>query len=361
MSLFVAKIPNLASKSALVSILLIPKNYNLTVAIYKKRIMEFIKRILLVSVLALIGVICNPVAAQQLNADFRTGPVTDPIGENYKTPAVVEAPLSRVTFYRVAQGYGVGATGLEINGHYHTSLQLGSYSELCMSGPVKAMVTSRLVRVGELVKNVRDGGIQIELQPAQETYVRVADLGNGRASFNVIDPSTAKTELRQARRQIHTVSRVPNAVSCAPQDVALATSIANATQIEVITLGSDALFEFGKFDIAGISYNGRGELDKLIARLQTRYGTFDQKHIQIIGYADPLGTDASNKRLSFARASTIKNYMIAGGIPANKITSEGRGSTSPIVANCPRVATPESIACNKPNRRVVVGVAVLTR
>jgi OOP family OmpA-OmpF porin len=344
-----------------VSILLIPKNYNSTIATHKERIMEFTKRILLASVLALFGSFCNPAAAQQLNSDFRTGPVTEPVGEAYKAPAVVEAPLSRVTFYRAVQGSGTGATGLEINGHFHTALQLGSFSELCMAGPAKASISPRQVRTGELVKNYRDSAIQINLLPAQETYVRVADIGNGRAAFNVVDANTAKTELRQTRRQVHAVSRVPNALACAPQDVAQATPIANATQIEVITLGSDALFEFGKSDIAGISYNGRGELDKLIARLQTRYGTFDQKHIQIIGYADPLGTDASNKRLSVARANTIKNYMIAGGMPAAKITSEGRGSSSPVVTNCPRVATPESIACNKPNRRVVVGVSVLTR
>mgnify|MGYP000078325583 CR=1 FL=1 len=143
-------------------------------------------------------------------------------------------------------------------------------------------------------------------------------------------------------------------------DGALAGTAAPAVSSKV-TYNADALFDFGKSDAASISYNGQGELDKLISRLHTRYGSFDKKQIHIVGYADPLGTDAVNKRLSVARANTIKNYMIAGGIPASKITSEGRGSSSPIVANCPRVATPESIACNKPNRRVVVGVAVLTR
>jgi OmpA-OmpF porin, OOP family len=323
--------------------------------------MEFIKRILLVSVLALFGVLCNPLAAQQLNNDFQTSHVAEPIGETYKTPALVQAPLSRLTFFRAAQGQGAGAIGVEINGHFHTALQLGSFSELCIAGPVKASISPRLVRTGELVKNYRDNVIQIDLQPAQEAYVRVADIGNGRAAFNVVDASNAKIELRQTRRQVHAVSRVPNALSCTPQDVAQATPVANATQIEAITLGSDALFDFGKSDAASISYNGQGELDKLISRLHTRYGSFDKKQIHIVGYADPLGTDAVNKRLSVARANTIKNYMIAGGIPASKITSEGRGSSSPIVANCPRVATPESIACNKPNRRVVVGVSVLTR
>ena len=321
--------------------------------------MEFIKRILLLSVIALLGG-GSLALAQQQNNDFRTGPVTDPIGETYKNSSVADANLSKVTVYRAAEGSGLGAVGLEINGHYHTSLQQGTFSELCMAGPAKVSVSSRMVRTGELVKNARDSAIQVELKPTQETFVRMTDSGNGRSSFRMVESSAAKSELKQARRQVHAVSRVPNAVSCVPQDAVQVTAIAPATQIEVITLGADALFEFGKSDADSISYIGRAELDKLIARLQTRYGTFDKKQIQIVGYADPLGTDAANKRLSTARAQTIKNYMIAGGIPAGRITSEGRGSSSPIVANCSRVATPQSIACNKPNRRVVVGVAVLT-
>lgn len=320
--------------------------------------MEFIKRILLATLFVWLGVFSNLAKAQPQSDDARVGTVTEPTGDSYKPSSTIGAPLSRVIFYRAAHGYGVGATGIEINGHYHTSLQLGSYAELCMAAPTKALVSARLVHVGDQVKNFRDSTTQLNLRPAQEAYVRVADMGNGRASFQVVEADIAKTELRQTRRQIHAISRVPNAVSCEPTEVKPA---APTSQIEVITLGSDALFAFGKSDVASISADGRVELDKLVKRLQTRYGSFDSKQIQVVGYADPLGSDVANKRLSAARAQTIKSYMIAGGIDANKITSEGRGAASPVVTNCPREATPQSIACNKPNRRVVVGVSVIAR
>jgi outer membrane protein OmpA-like peptidoglycan-associated protein len=48
--------------------------------------------------------------------------------------------------------------------------------------------------------------------------------------------------------------------------------------------------------------------------------------------------------------------MVNGGIASNKISSEGRGAKELVVNNCAKTATPESIQCNKPNRRVVVRV-----
>lgn len=323
--------------------------------------MELTKRIFFIASLAIYGVFNAYAFAEVRPVNLQTTTIKEPTGEVYKASSSVVAPLSRVTFYRLTQASGLGAVGLEINGHYHTSLQQGSFTELCMDAPTKVALSLRLVRTGELVKNVRDGAGEINLRPGQENYVRLADLGNGRVSFQVVEANAAKPELRQVNRQTHAVSRVPNALSCEPVQSAQAKPVAAATQIEVITLGADALFAFGRSDAEGISPDGREELDKLITRLQTRYGTLDKKQIQVVGYADPLGTDVTNKRLSAARALTIKNYMIAGGIPGSKITSEGRGSASPIVANCPREVTSQSIACNKPNRRVVIGVSVLTQ
>jgi OOP family OmpA-OmpF porin len=295
--------------------------------------MEITKRILLASALALCGVFTNYAYAEPRSVNLQTSNVQEPTGETYKSSAQVRAPLSRVIFYRPVQSGGLGAAGLEINGHYHTSLQMGSFAELCMDAPAKVALSLRFVRTGELVKNVRDGAVEISLKPGQESYVKLSDLGSGRETFQVVEANIAKTELRQASRQTHAVSRVPNALSCEQTQGAQARPVIAFTQIEVITLGADALFAFGKSDAQSISPDGKDELDKLIMRLQTRYGTLDKKQIQIVGYADPLGTDASNKRLSAARALTIKNYMIAGGIAGNKITSEGRGSASPIVAN----------------------------
>ena len=46
---------------------------------------------------------------------------------------------------------------------------------------------------------------------------------------------------------------------------------------------------------------------------------------------------------------------------AGRVTTEGRGAREPVVRSCSRVTTPESMACNQPNRRVAVEVTGLRR
>jgi OOP family OmpA-OmpF porin len=318
--------------------------------------MEFIKCILLAAILAL-PVAFGTHARAETTADvFYGGTVTSPVGNGFKTPKTLAPSMARVTFYRPPVGYVAGATGIEINGRYHTSLQPASYTEVCMTAPASTSVSLRLMETGQAIKNYVDTTQTLALRPAQEAYVRVTDVGNGSATLGVVTLTTAQKELRSTNRQIHAVSRVPGAVSCNPQAKPVAT-----TSLETITLGSDALFGFGKSNIASIVPYGRQELDKLITRLQNRYGDFENIQVEIVGHADPLGSYESNQRLSTERAQTIQDYMINAGIDSTKISSEGRGATQPVVTNCPRVATPESIACNKLNRRVVVAVSVITR
>jgi OOP family OmpA-OmpF porin len=323
--------------------------------------MNIANRILLASVLVASGVL-NPVFALEKTAiEYRTGPVTEPVDEVFEGNKKLPAPLSRITLYRTAKGSGTGATGVEVNGRYHTSLQIGSYSQLCFSAPANVSLSARLIHTEQAVKNFVEASTSIRLRQTQEVYVRVADTGNDRASIEVVDPNIAKRELRQTRRQSHAVSRVVDSVSCLQPEGVSAKPIMPTNQIETITLGADALFQFGKSDLDSILPMGRSSLDTLLTRLKNRYGALDQIRIHLVGYADPLGNPATNQRISTERAQTIQDYLIQGGVERHNISSEGRGDNYPVVTDCPRVATPQSIACNKPNRRVVVSVSTPIR
>ncbi|MCD7973586.1 MAG: OmpA family protein [Candidatus Azobacteroides sp.] len=63
------------------------------------------------------------------------------------------------------------------------------------------------------------------------------------------------------------------------------------------------------------------QIDNIIQILKHFPGT----HIKIGGYTDRTGNDEENKKLSLDRASTIKNLLVKGGIPANTISIEGYG------------------------------------
>jgi OOP family OmpA-OmpF porin len=61
-------------------------------------------------------------------------------------------------------------------------------------------------------------------------------------------------------------------------------------------------------------------------------------------------------RLSKERAAAIKAYFVKGGLSASSIKTDGRGDKGRVITTCGTKLTSENVACNKPNRRVVVTV-----
>ncbi len=75
--------------------------------------------------------------------------------------------------------------------------------------------------------------------------------------------------------------------------------------------------------------SGRSVLNRLLKTLKR-----DQKsRIRIEGYTDSDGPAAVNLALSKARASAVKKYLVAHGIPAGLLTVKGFGEARPIASN----------------------------
>jgi outer membrane protein OmpA-like peptidoglycan-associated protein len=72
--------------------------------------------------------------------------------------------------------------------------------------------------------------------------------------------------------------------------------------------------------------------------------------VTIIGHTDSTGSDAINNPLSVDRANSTRNYLVARGVAANRVATDGRGSREPIADN----NTNEGRA---KNRRVEIYVA----
>jgi OOP family OmpA-OmpF porin len=280
--------------------------------------------------------------------------VLRPLGELYRSPARAHPQLARLTFYRTENSFAAGASSVIINDRYQTSLQPGGYSDLCMKPSVVDVGVS-LQKTGERARELPDSSLFVTVKAGQEIFIRVVDLPKGRLSLLTVQPEVAFAELQKTRRQVHSISRVPGSSACEQ------VTGSPAPKSMAITLGTDALFAFGRSDLSAILPYGREQLDYLAQRLKTRYADFEQSQIQVIGHADPIGSAASNLRLSEARAKTVTHYLLRAGVNAQKITSEGRGAGELIDSDCSRVPSPTSIACNKVNRRVVVEMTVQTR
>ncbi len=82
-------------------------------------------------------------------------------------------------------------------------------------------------------------------------------------------------------------------------------------------------------DSADLTDAGRATLDKAIAVIQE----FELPVVRIVGHTDDQGTDEANLDLSARRAAAVVDYIVASGVAAERLRSEGRGESEPIADN----------------------------
>ena len=70
-------------------------------------------------------------------------------------------------------------------------------------------------------------------------------------------------------------------------------------------------------------------LDNVIQRLKN----FPDVRVRIVGHTDNTGTERYNSNLSMRRAESVKRYLVAKGIAANRLETAGRGDHEPIASN----------------------------
>jgi hypothetical protein len=140
--------------------------------------------------------------------------ITEHVGEVFTQSVKTPAGLTRLTLYRPSKQPGTGAASLELNDHYLTSLQRGSYSQLCLSAPSIIRLRSRLVFIGEPVPDYPETTTNLVLKSGEASYVRVTNSGNDHPILEIVNAKNAQSELQGTRRQIHVVSRIPGVVAC---------------------------------------------------------------------------------------------------------------------------------------------------
>ncbi|MGE5546370.1 MAG: peptidoglycan-associated lipoprotein Pal [Solirubrobacterales bacterium] len=88
------------------------------------------------------------------------------------------------------------------------------------------------------------------------------------------------------------------------------------------TVGDRVFFDTDSFSLNG---EGRGVLDRQVAFLR-RYPTVQ---LQIQGHADERGTREYNLALGDRRANSVKEYLVANGIPASRLVTVSFGKERP--------------------------------
>lgn len=125
-----------------------------------------------------------------------------------------------------------------------------------------------------------------------------------------------------------------------PNDPGPASSKGCPVEKVVVQITADfknILFGYGKATI-------RPESDSILAKAaRTMNDQIGNSNFYIDGYTDNKGSAAFNKKLSFARAQSVANALIAKGVNKSRIKVRGFGKDNPICNN----KTEEGRQCNR--------------
>jgi outer membrane protein OmpA-like peptidoglycan-associated protein len=256
--------------------------------------------------------------------------VNKPLGETYADAKSVADEQTRLVLYRAPldtrkatdkPAEQVGVISVYLNDRYHASLQKEAFSVVCLAGK-KAEVRTRFLPDHTADINPElDARHSIGMKGGQSVYLRVAELTGQKSRIDVVTPQTAAAELTHAKQQMHTLSRVPGVQPCREAEE---TRI--AFDPNVITFGSDAIFEPKKTEIHAISVQGRQELKQIVQKINVKYKTFADVKVHVVGFADDESDETVNRRISQERAKTVRAFFKTQGLRSTALTYEGRGS-----------------------------------
>jgi OOP family OmpA-OmpF porin len=111
---------------------------------------------------------------------------------------------------------------------------------------------------------------------------------------------------------------------------------------ETITITTDGLFDFDKYDIKP---ELGAKLDEVAARLEGR----EYNSVAVVGHTCSIGTEQYNQGLSERRANAAADYLASKGVDRAKMTVSGEGELNPAYSN-------DTAEGRKKNRRVEVSV-----
>ncbi len=96
---------------------------------------------------------------------------------------------------------------------------------------------------------------------------------------------------------------------------------------EKVTLGTDALFDFDKYNLKP---TGQARLTQLASDINR---TEKVTSIKIVGHTDSKGTEEYNYKLGLRRANTVAAFLAEKGVPRTKESIKSEGELNPVAPN----------------------------
>jgi outer membrane protein OmpA-like peptidoglycan-associated protein len=121
--------------------------------------------------------------------------------------------------------------------------------------------------------------------------------------------------------------------------------------------------------VVGVDEEGQFDFDRAVLRpdvkvrldeLATKLDGAEYDRLDIIGYADRIGTEEYNQQLSERRAWAVARYLIDKGVPLKKMKVDGRGQRNSLIPEgaCNGLSKAEMIVCVQKDRRVEIEASI---
>jgi len=298
-----------------------------------------------------VAVLSVALAAAQfaIAEEMQPGTVANQVfGTSYSPVVPVSDGQAQVVYYRTSgMGQQQGAAHVYVDSEFHTGLLPGGFSTFCVVPGNRTL--GAYLNDAPAYKGKTTDLYSASLESGKTYFMRVQENGNG--APQAVTREDAERELMGSRAQVQALSRASKVQACnnlpqpAPQ----------AVQFKDYALSGDVLFAFGKSGQRDISHKGRAAIRELITQLHREHAKLDR--IEVVGHTDPIGSYAANEALGLKRAQTVRRLLIDGGLSASAISASSAGSSEPVTDEC-YGSKAEQVACNAPNRRVVVRVDV---
>jgi outer membrane protein OmpA-like peptidoglycan-associated protein len=81
--------------------------------------------------------------------------------------------------------------------------------------------------------------------------------------------------------------------------------------------------------------SGRSNIRPALAPILSKFaqGLDATMHVEIVGHTDSQGSEAVNNPLSVERAASVRDYLVAQGVSATRISIDGKGERQPVADN----------------------------
>ena len=247
--------------------------------------------------------------------------VNKPLGDTYAEVRSVADEQTRIVFYRASARDAAGVISVYLNGRYHASLQKDAFTVVCFIGKKTDVRTRYLPNHSADIRPELDTHFAIAMSGGESVYLRITEIAGNTSRIDPVTAQVALKDLTDAQQQMHTLSRVPNAQTCREAE-----ETRFAFDPNIITFGSDAIFEHRKTEIHAISTQGRQELKQIVEKINVKYKTFKAVKVHVVGFADDEADDTLNRRISEERAKSVRAFFKAQGLRSTTLTHEGRGA-----------------------------------